>query len=84
MIQRMWRKYYKKKMNKEMKKSFQVEDAFQKIRSQTGNTDVQDIVHKFLTKEQTYAQLLSASARTRSAGAPEQGQRGEGRGAAHR
>jgi len=60
MIQRMWSQYYKKKMNNEMKKSFQVEDAFQKIRSQTGNTDVQDIVHKFLTKEQTYAQLLSA------------------------
>ncbi len=60
MIQRMWSQYYKKKMNNEMKKSFAVEDAFQKIRSQTGNTDVQDIVHKFLTKEQTYAQLLTA------------------------
>jgi hypothetical protein len=28
MIQRMWSQYYKKKMNNEMKKSFQVEDAF--------------------------------------------------------
>lgn len=40
MIQRMWSQYYKKKMNNEMKKSFAVEEAFQKIRSQTGNTDV--------------------------------------------
>ncbi|TNV72353.1 hypothetical protein FGO68_gene15193 [Halteria grandinella] len=47
-------------MNKEMKKSFLIEDAFQRIRSQTAITDVQEIVHKFLTREQTYAQLLQA------------------------
>jgi hypothetical protein len=28
------------KMNKEMKKSFMIEDAFQKIRAQTAITDV--------------------------------------------
>jgi RNA:NAD 2'-phosphotransferase (TPT1/KptA family) len=38
-----------------MKKSFQIEDAFQKIRAATGHSDVQEIVHKFLTREQTYA-----------------------------
>ena len=60
MVQKMWSQYYKMKMNKEMKKSFMIEDAFQKIRSQTAITDVQEIVHKFLTREQTYAQLLQA------------------------
>ena len=58
MIQKMWSQYYKMKMNKEMKKSFVIEDAFQKIRSQTAITDVQEIVHKFRTRESTYAQLL--------------------------
>ena len=43
-----------------MNRSFPIEDAFQKIRSQTGITDVQEIVHKFLTREHTYAQLLTA------------------------
>lgn len=43
-----------------MKRSFLIEDAFQKIRASTGHSDVQEIVHKFLTRESTYAQLLSA------------------------
>jgi predicted oxidoreductase len=55
MIQKMWSQFYKRKMNKEMKKSFMVEDAFQRIRAETGNSDVQDIVMKFLTREHTYA-----------------------------
>lgn len=37
-----------------------VELAFQKIRTATGNADVAEMVTKFLTREQTYAQLLSA------------------------
>eukprot|EP00347_Sterkiella_histriomuscorum_P012519 403368264 len=60
MIQRMWSQFYKRKMNNEMKKSHQIEEAFQAIRTATGCTDVQEIVQKFLTKEQTYAQLLKA------------------------
>lgn len=40
MVQKMWSQYYKMKMNKEMKKSFVIEDAFQKIRSTTAITDV--------------------------------------------
>jgi hypothetical protein len=40
MIQKMWSQYYKTKMNKEMKKSAVIEDAFQRIRSQTAITDV--------------------------------------------
>lgn len=55
MAQKIWSQFFKKKMDKEMKKSFVIEDAFQKIRTATGHTDVQEIVHKFLTREQTYA-----------------------------
>ena len=47
-------------MDNEMKKYEHLEAAFQKIRTSTGNGDVQEMVHKFLTREQTYAQLLSA------------------------
>ena len=43
-----------------MTRTFEVEDAFQKIKASTGFTDVQEIVHKFLTREQTYTQLLMA------------------------
>ena len=38
----------------------EVEQSFQMIKSSTGNSDVQEMVHKFLTREQTYAQLLMA------------------------
>lgn len=37
-----------------------VEEAFQKIRTATGFSDVNEIVHRFLTREQTYSQLLMA------------------------
>ena len=47
-------------MEKEMKRTYEIEDAFQKIRASTGFSDVQEIVHKFLTREQTYSQLLMA------------------------
>jgi hypothetical protein len=60
MIQKMWSQYYKMKMNKEMKKSSVIEDAFQRIRSQTAINDVQEIVHKYLKREQTYTQLKIA------------------------
>jgi len=43
-----------------MKRTFEVEEAFQRIKSATGYTDVQEIVQKFLTREQTYSQLLMA------------------------
>ena len=48
----------KKKMDNEMKKYGFLEDACRKIRTSTGNGDVQEMVHKFVTREQTYAQLL--------------------------
>lgn len=37
-----------------------VEDAFQNIRTATGFSDVNEIVHRFLTREQTYSVLLMA------------------------
>ena len=43
-----------------MEKFKELDEAFQKIRTSTGNSDVQEMVHKFLTREQTYAQLLTA------------------------
>jgi hypothetical protein len=60
MIQKLWSAYLKKKMEKEMKRTGEIEDAFQKIKAGTGFSDVQEIVHKFLTREQTYSQLLLA------------------------
>ena len=58
MVQKMWSQFLKKKMEKEMKRTYEIEDAFQKIRAATGDSDVQEIVQKFLTRESTYAQLL--------------------------
>ena len=46
-----------KKMAKEMSKYKQIEDAFQSIRASSGNSDVREMVTKFLSREETYAQL---------------------------
>jgi hypothetical protein len=48
----------KKKMEKEMKASASIDEAFKSIKTATGVTDVQEMVQKFLTREQTYSQLL--------------------------
>jgi len=47
----------KRKMEKEMEKYKTIEEAFQKIKQATGNTDVRDMVNKFLQREQMYAVL---------------------------
>ena len=60
MVQRLFSAFLKKKMEKEMNKHYYVEDAFQKIRTATGFSDVNEIVHRFLTREVTYSQLLMA------------------------
>ena len=60
MVQKLWCAFLKKKMEKEMNTFRNLQDAFQKIRTSTGNSDVQEMVTKFLTREQTYAQLLTA------------------------
>lgn len=58
MAQKLWAVFLKKKMEKEMVKSAEVEDAFQTIRAATGMTDIHDIVKNFLTREETYSQSL--------------------------
>jgi uncharacterized coiled-coil protein SlyX len=57
-IQRLWNAFMRKKMEKEMKESSVIDDAFKAIKTATGVTDVQEMVRKFLTREQTYSQLL--------------------------
>ena len=51
LAQKLWSAFLKTKMEKEMNRTFLIEDAFQKIRAATGFSDVQDIVQKFLTRE---------------------------------
>jgi len=38
-------------MENEMNKYRNIEEAFQKIRTSTGNSDVTEMVHKFCTRE---------------------------------
>jgi ribosomal protein S7 len=54
-IQRLWNAFMRKKMEKEMKESHVIDDAFKAIKTATGVTDVQEMVRKFLTREQTYS-----------------------------
>jgi len=49
-----------------MQASASIDEAFKKIKTFTGVTDVQELVHKFLTKEQTYSELLVAVADSES------------------
>lgn len=60
LVQRFYSSFLKKKMEAEMNRYTFIEDAFQKIRTATGYSDVNEIVTKFLTREQTYSQLLVA------------------------
>lgn len=55
LVQRLYSTFLKRKMNAEMNKYRYIEDAFQKIRTETGYSDVNEIVTKFLTREQTYS-----------------------------
>ena len=48
----------KKKMENEMRNSAQIDEAFKSIKTATGVTDVQEMVKRFLTREQTYSALL--------------------------
>lgn len=60
LMHRFWYIVLQRKLDAEMQKAIGVEQAFQKIRAATGLMDVQDIVERFLTREQTYTQLLNA------------------------
>ena len=59
-IQKLWNVFMRKKMEKEMRQSQVIDEAFKSIKTATGVTDVQEMVRKFLTREQTYSQLLMA------------------------
>jgi len=48
----------RKKMDKVMKQSQKIDEAFRAIKTETGIGDVQEMVKKFLTREQTYSLLL--------------------------
>ena len=60
LAQKLWSAFLKSKMDKEMTRTAEIEQAFQQIRAQTGFSDVQQIVQKFFTRETTYSQLLHA------------------------
>jgi len=45
-------------MEKEMRNSNDIDEAFKAIKTSTGVTDVGEMVKKFLTREQTYSSLL--------------------------
>ena len=49
--QKLWNAFMRKKMEKEMKNSGVIDDAFKQIKTNTGVTDVQEMVRKFLTRE---------------------------------
>ena len=59
-INRAWSAFFKKRMAREMANYRHIEDSFKEIRVKTNISDVREIVQKFMTKEQTYASLLSA------------------------
>ena len=48
----------RKKMEKEMRNSSDIDEAFKAIKTATGVTDVGEMVKKFLSREQTYSSLL--------------------------
>mmetsp|Transcript_62764 Transcript_62764/g.72037 ORF Transcript_62764/g.72037 Transcript_62764/m.72037 type:complete len:561 (+) Transcript_62764:93-1775(+) len=54
------RHFLKNKMDNEMQRNQATEEAYQKIRTATGLTDINDIVSKFLTREQAYTDLVNA------------------------
>ena len=57
-IQKLWNSFMRKKMENEMRKSHAIDEAFKAIKTATGVTDVQEMVKKFLSREQTYSMLL--------------------------
>ena len=66
MFNKLWNSFIRKKMQKEMKDSSHIDEAFKAIKTATGVTDIQELVHKFLTREQTYSELLVAVADSES------------------
>ncbi|CAG9317379.1 unnamed protein product [Blepharisma stoltei] len=55
---RVWFIYLQKKLKCEMDRSSSIEEAFQQVRSVTGLNDAQEMVERYLTREQTYGDLM--------------------------
>jgi len=64
--QKLWNTYMRKRMEKEMRNSAQIDEAFKNIKTATQVTDVQEMVRKFLTREQTYSSLLKTVSESES------------------
>lgn len=58
LVNKIWSQFHKKRMEREMKAHMQTEQAFLKMRACAGNSDVKEMVNKFLSREQTYSSLL--------------------------
>ena len=58
MVHKFLNQFLKLKMQREIKKFQGAEQAFQKIKAATGINDANEIVRKFLGREQTYSHLL--------------------------
>jgi len=50
-IQKLWNSFMRKKMEKEMRNSSDIDEAFKAIKTATGVTDVGEMVKKFLSRE---------------------------------
>lgn len=59
MINKLWNTFMRKKMEKEMRSSQAIDQAFKDIKTATSITDVQALVKRFLQRETTYSQLLN-------------------------
>jgi dTDP-4-dehydrorhamnose reductase len=59
MIHKLWNTFMRKKMEKEMRNSQAIDEAFKQIKTATSITDVDALVKRFLQRETTYSQLLN-------------------------
>ena len=50
----------RRKLESEILKSIDIEEALQKIKAATGLSDINEIVEKFLTREHSYSTLIQA------------------------
>jgi hypothetical protein len=57
-VQKIWSQYNKRKMRREMNNYSHIEQAYMRMRACAGNSDVKEMVGKFLSREQTYQSLL--------------------------
>lgn len=55
MIHKLWNTFMRKKMEKEMRSSQAIDEAFKQIKTATSITDVDALVKRFLQRETTYS-----------------------------